>query len=641
MSSDTQSRKHIIVGTSGHIDHGKTALVKAMTGVDADTLAEEKRRGITIELGFVFMKTPDPNCEALIIDVPGHEKLIKTMVAGAANIDVAVLVVAADDGVNKQTEEHFDILRTLEIPAGVVALTKCDLINEDETKELTKAVRRFVRHSFLERAPIIATSAIDRTGIDELKQTIYEVGSAVRHRRDTGVFRLPVDRVFTMQGFGTVVAGTVLSGAIEAGDEVEVFPEGIRTKVRGVQVHHEKANKSVIGKRTALNLLNVEKDRLHRGQTLGAPDTLLPSNRFDGNLNLLKSSRVLKNLTRVKFYTGTSESLCRVALLDRNKLQPGDSGPAQFILESQTVALPGDRYVIRTVSPLMTVGGGVILDANPVKHKRFDENVLAGLKKLEGNTEAQTEQMVFQAGNNSIENKTIFVLLGKAEADITAALDALVDANKIHARQEAKTIRYLHADFRKSLCERFVGLINQFLQRNPDQLSAPFNDMRSAMLKHTDQPTFRFILDELIAEQVIEREGTSIWLCGYQVPLSSAEEHIAEQVEKILIDAGIECPLTEKIRKRLDVEQSKFNKIMAALNNRKRVIRMTNKVSYHQKTFAKIEEIVLNLLEKNHSITIAQLRDELGVSRKYTQAILEYFDEAGITVREGDKHILP
>jgi selenocysteine-specific elongation factor len=640
MKSKELGKKHVIIGTAGHIDHGKTSLVKALTGVDADTLVEEKRRGITIELGFVFMQTPDPNTEILFIDVPGHEKLVKTMVAGAANLDAALFVVAADEGVNLQTREHFDILKILDIPKGVIALTKSDLVDERQIIATKETLREFVKDSFLADALIIPVSSTTGRGVKDIEQALFKISKEIQERQDTGIFRMPIDRVFSMQGFGTVVAGTVLSGEVKVGDAVEVYPDGIVTKVRGVQVHGESSDASFIGKRTALNLLNVEKDRLRRGQCLGSPGTLAPTTRIDAKLHLLNSGKEIKNLTKLRFYTGTAETICRVAILDRDRIKPGESAPAQFMLERETVARPGDRYVIRTLSPLFTVGGGTVLDTNPGKHKRFDENALAGIEKLGGSIDDQVEQTVRKSECLSIERKSIVLALGKREPEIDASLKSLVDAGRMVPHPDGKTKRYLHKLFYDGLSAGLVGIIQKHLADNPDQLEAPLNDLRSDMLQETDQHTFKFMMEALIANRTIEQKGTSVLLLDYQVSLTAEEREVAAKVERAFIDAGFEAPVESKVCEDLAIEQKRFRKIMADLVNRGNVVRLSDKVTYHKEIVDKAKEKVVAMFDKHESVTIAKLRDEFGISRKYTQAILEYLDDREITKRIGDEHVL-
>ncbi|MFC2158962.1 selenocysteine-specific translation elongation factor, partial [Acidobacteriota bacterium] len=577
----------------------------------------------------------------VFIDVPGHEKLVRTMVAGASNIDGTLLVIAADEGINIQTREHFDILRILDIPGGVIALTKSDLVDDRQIQELTESTRIFVQGTFLEKAEIIPVSASTGAGVEDIRNALIKISRKIRPRDDTGIFRMPVDRIFTIQGFGTVIAGTVLSGQIKAGDEIEILPERIKTKVRGVQVHHEKADHSRMGKRTALNLLGVEKDRLRRGQCVGQPDALWPTNRVDATLQLLHSGKEIKNRTRLRFHTGTSETICRIVLLDRNSINPGETAPVQFVLEGETVTLPGDRFVIRTFSPLVTVGGGTILDADPSKHKRFDEEALAGVRRMAGSAREQTEQLVLKSGYFSVDPFSIIKKSGKDGAQVSAGFTSLVDSDRIYPIGGGSEVRYIHTKYRDRIVDKIEDAVRSHLDKHPDRLSIPFSELRSSMLRITDESTFRSILESLIDLGRIYRKGQEVGITGYKVDLTDKESQRVKQLEQMFLEAGFEAPLEEALREELNIQPPAFKKLITSMINSGKIVRLSDKVIYHKKTLDRILEIVLQFISKNHSITIAQLRDELGLSRKYTQAILEYMDATGITERSGDLHVLP
>src|SRR5512136_100244 len=391
-------KDHVIIGTAGHIDHGKSSLVKALTGTDPDTLPEEKERGMTIELGFVFLDDPGYEKQIVFIDVPGHEKFIKTMAAGASHVDGVLFIIAADEGISVQSREHFDILRLLGIRQGAIALTKSDLVDEARIADVQTAVRQFVQGSFLEHAPIIPVSSVTGKGVSDIKNALREIGLKVINRPDSGIFRMPIDRVFTMHGFGTVVAGTVLAGAVKLGDRVGVYPEGLSARIRGIQVHKEKREHSGIGRRTALNIQDVKKESLRRGQVLAAEGSLVPTTRLDARLDILPSAgREIKHRERIRLHICTDEVIARLVLLEGQKIEPGTTALVQFVLEKPTVALPGDRFVIRSFSPLVTIDGGQVLDPSPEKHKRLSGQVLEGMKKLGGAVEEAVEQAFLQA----------------------------------------------------------------------------------------------------------------------------------------------------------------------------------------------------------------------------------------------------
>ncbi len=645
MNDLTLEKDHVIIGTAGHIDHGKTALVKALTGRDADTLEEEKRRGITIELGFVFMDTPSPDKQIVFIDVPGHEKLVKTMVAGASNIDAAVLVIAADEGINVQTREHFEILKLLDIPQGIIALTKTDLVDDQHVKALKADVENYVKGTFLEDAPIIPISSISGEGIEDLKASLYKISEEVTPRVDRGTFRMPIDRVFTMRGFGTVTAGTVLSGTVKEGDKVEIFPEGMISRVRGVQVHHSKTNQSHIGKRTAINLSDLDKDKLRRGQTAAAPGSLTPTNRLDAKLHLLKSyGKKLKNRERLRLHIGTSEIICRLVLLDRDKLSSGETAFVQFVLESLNVALPQDRFVVRTFCPLMTIGGGIILDAAPHKHKRFSSQTVNELEMLDGNLENTIEQVFLKGAFSPQSAAEVAKKIGKEEGDIAEAVLSKLSTGKILSIKSSKAAgkdkRYLHETAYSNLRNKLQEILQHYFEKNSYESLAPSSVLRSEFLKLSDDYVFKYILAELIADKTIYEKDGKIGLPGHKVQMTSREQVNADKIEEIYKSAKFKTPIEEDVRTQVGLEPPEFKNILSGLLNQDRLIRLSKNVTYHKDTVTEVKELVIDSIKKNQSMTIAELRDRLQFSRKYAQAILEYFDASGLTKRKEDKHIL-
>jgi len=641
MTKEASGKEHVIVGTAGHIDHGKTALIKALTGIDADTLAEEKRRGITIELGFIFMDTPGYEKQIVFIDVPGHEKLVKTMVAGASNIDAALLVIAADEGISLQTLEHFDILKLLGIQKGIIALTKTDLVDEERIPELKTEVREFVKGTFLGDASVIPVSSVNGSGVDDVKSALMAIGERVEARPDSGIFRLPVDRVFTMHGFGTVIAGTVLSGEVKVGDNIEIFPDGLLTRVRGVQIHHEKTERSIIGKRTALNIPDIKKDKLRRGQCAGLPGRLTPTYRLDARLHLLKSyGKELKNRSRVRFHTGTAEIICRLVLLDQEKLIPGESGLVQFVLEAPTVALPGDRFVIRSFSPLMTIGGGQILDSTPLKHKRFDSQALEGMRRLEGDISDVVEQMFIKSAVIPQSSSELALKIGKQEDTVDEAVRSIYREGKIVEITSYKKEKYLHKKSYESLGKKLISLMESYFRENPHRLFMPYVDLRAQFLRWTDPQIFKTIFDDLCKKERIYKKDSMVGLVGYEIKMKPREQELAHKIEEIFRKAGFAVPLEEEIRQELGLVPKIFKNIMKSLFDRESLIRLNKKVTYHRESVKRTQEIVMDYIRKNQSITIAELRNELRLSRKYAQAILEYFDSIGLTRREEDKHVI-
>ena len=632
---------HVIIGTAGHIDHGKSALVRALTGTDPDTLPEEKARGMTIELGFVFLDDPAYPKQLVFIDVPGHEKFVKTMAAGASNIDAALLVIAADEGIAVQTREHFDILKLLDIKLGAIALTKCDLVDEARLAELTAAVRRFVHGSFLAEAPILPVSALTGAGIAELKASLRAIGLRVGPRPDSGIFRMPIDRVFSMHGFGTVVAGTILGGAVRAGDRVAVYPEGLETRVRGLQVHGSKADHSGIGRRTALNLQDIAKEDLRRGQVAAAPGSLAPTARLDARLDVLASApREIKHRDRVRLHIGTDEVMARLSIIGAQTIAPGASAAVQLVLERPAVALPGDRFVIRSFSPVVTIGGGRVLDAAPEKHKRFSGGVLEGLEKLGGSSRDAVEQMAAQAGGSPQAVQDIARKLGRGEPEVAAAVTALVADGRLVAIAGEKPERYLHRSAYARLSEGLVDAVRAYFAKNPFRPSMPYSDLRAEFLETGDAATLKVVLDAVIAGGVLFRKDAGIGLTGREPKADPVQAELRARIEGAFRTARFSAPLEDEVRTRLGLNPSVFNPILSGLVRSGDLVRLAPKVIYHRETLEAARAAVAGLVDRHGSVTIAELRDRLGLSRKYAQAILEYFDKTGFTKRVEDRHIL-
>ena len=636
----------MIVGTAGHIDHGKTALVKSLTGIDADTLSEEKRRGITIELGFVFLDAPESSKQVVFIDVPGHEKLVKTMVAGASNIDAALLVVAADEGISVQTREHFEILQLLGIEKGLVALTKSDLVDEDSLAGLKAEIEAFVLGAFLEGAPVLPVSAVTGEGIPALKKAIVALAETVEKRRDSEIFRMPVDRVFTMSGFGTVIAGTVLSGDVRIGERLEVYPEQMTSRVRGIQVHHSRVEQSVMGRRTAINLPEIKKEDLKRGQVAAAPGSLYPTQRLDGRLQLLNSfEKELKNRTRVRLHVGTAEVICRIQLLDRDVMKPGEAALAQFLLEAPAVALPGDRFVIRSFSPILTIGGGAILDSRPGKHKRLDPELSAGLERLEGGLESRIEQMFRQGGYFPRGMKKISFVLGESRARIQDTVAALLEKEKLVCTgasrgPEGREDLYLHSENLSRLGASIQSEVKTYLEKNPYQTTLPLPELKTRLQRKTDAGTFDFVLKDLVAKNKISVREGRVGPAGYSVDLSPKDRDLADQIEQAFRRGDVKAPIESEVREKLGLPEKAFADLMNVLLEEGRLVRLDDKVVYHAQTLFKVRSFVIEYIRRQGSITLAELRDALKFSRKYAQPILEYFDDSGLTRREGDKRVL-
>jgi len=651
MIASSQQTEQVIIGTAGHIDHGKTALVKALTGIDADTLAEEKRRGITIELGFVFMDAPGFDKQIVFIDVPGHERLIKTMVAGASNIDAALLVIAANEGINAQTLEHLDILQLLGIESGIIALTKTDLVDAEQVHVVSGEIRQFVTGTFLQDAPVICVSSVTGAGVNEIRSALLSVARNAGARRDSGVFRMPIDRVFTMPGFGTVIAGTILSGRVGVGDRVEIFPDGIMGRVRTIQVHNQDTQESHIGRRTAINLPDIKKDALRRGQCAAAAGSLAPTNRLDARLHLLASyGKELKNRARLRLHIGTDEVISRLALLERDRLLPGETALVQFVMESPIVALPKDRFVVRNFSPPKTIGGGVILDAKPEPHKRFDAETVQALKSLEGSSINEVVEQMFAKSRFIPQSPTEVALsIGESECEVAKAVKALHETGKLVriasgvAERSTRTPdagRYMHDKFYQDLAQKFLNAVEAYFGKYPYRLLMPLADLQSQFVSLADRQVFEAIVRDLCGKGTICEKDAKLGLAGRQIRLKPGEQELADRIEETFREAGFAAPLEEDVREEARVAPQTFENIVNGLIDQGSLVRLNEKVTYHRDCLQRAQGIVTEYIRKGKGITVAELRDELGVSRKYALAILEHFDKIGLTRREGDGHVM-
>jgi selenocysteine-specific elongation factor len=634
-------KEHVIIGTAGHIDHGKSALVKALTGTDPDTLPEEKERGLTIELGFVFMDIPEYEKKIVFIDVPGHEKFVKTMVAGASNVDAVLFIIAADEGISVQTREHFDILELLGVGEGIIALTKSDLVDADRLERVRAEVRAFIYGTFLESAPVIPVSSVTGAGLDDIKEALMAAGRRVRKRDDCGYFRLPVDRVFVVQGFGTVIAGTVLSGEIKTGDRIEILPERIEAKVRGIQVHKAKRDISGLGKRTALNLHDIDKELLRRGQCAIMPGLIAPATRIDARLRLLKQApKELKMRDRIRLHIGTDEVIARVILLEKDKLLPGESMLAQFVLESPTAAFYKDRFIIRTFSPLNTIGGGEVLDIAPPRHKRFDAAALAGIRRFEGALEDAVEQFFMKTPDKSRTAEDAAVGLWTDRRAVRDVIQKLLNAGRLKKILSERDERYVAAEVWPALLEKIQAAVKKYFAANPHRPFMPLADLRSHLVRDADEPMFKAAVEELAVNGAVIRKEGALTLPGFEARLQAKDQELADRVEAIFGKAGYEPPLEEDVCRELRLPLNQFRKILGTLIKQGRLVRLDPKVTYHRDAFEKAKASVLEYLRLRRTITISETKDILRVSRKYACAVLEFLDKSQITRRNGDVHMI-
>jgi selenocysteine-specific elongation factor len=624
--------KSVIVGTAGHIDHGKTALVKALTGIDADRLEEEKRRGITIDIGFAHLELPLPNGDTLrlgFVDVPGHERFVRNMLAGVGGIDLVLLVIAADESIKPQTREHFDICRLLSIPRGITVLTKADAVDRETLDVVRLEVEDYVRGSFLDstRSPMVAVSSLTGGGIEDLKRALIQVASQVPGRDSSAIARLPIDRVFTMKGFGTVVTGTLISGAIHKEEELEVFPSGRRVRVRGVQVHGQTAGQALAGQRTALNLAGVSTADLSRGMMLAPPNTFRATDRVGVSLTLLSSAKPLKDRARIHLHSYTSETIAEVRLYDGKQINPGEETFAQLRMETRALMLPGDRFIIRQFSPVITIGGGIVLDAAPPAKAKGDE-VRAFLQVLaSGNRESVLQARVARRGEQGLSLSDAVGETGWRAQSVAAHLKqaAVVCAGEV----------FVTASAFDSLKNRVATTIKNFHDANPLMAGISRQEFQESVGGSSE--VFVAALESLTAEKKIEFAGELVRLSGRGVTMKDEEAESKRTIEQAFASAGLTVPALKDVLAPLKIDRVRAQKIVTLLLRDKILIKVSEDLVFHRSALERLRQQIAALKASSPTIDVAQFKELTGVSRKYAIPLLEYLDRERVTRRVGDQ----
>jgi selenocysteine-specific elongation factor len=630
--------KHVVVGTAGHIDHGKTSLVKALTGIDTDRLPEEKARGITIDLGFAFLEEPG-GLTIEIVDVPGHERFVKNMLAGVGGIDLAMLVIAADEGVMPQTREHLAICSLLHIKAGLIALTKADMVEPDWLELVREDVAGAVRDTFLAGAPILPVSAKTGQGLDELRAALRTLAQSVPQRGTDQLPRLPIDRVFTVRGFGTVVTGTLTAGALGVDDRVEVFPRKTEAKIRGLQTHGHPVTSARAGQRTAVNLQGLERTAIARGDVVGLPGTLVPSMLVDGTLELLKdAARPLRSRARVRFHVGTSEIMARAILLDRAELAPGEESFARLRLEGQLVARPGDRFVVRSYSPVVTIGGGTLLDVDPPRFKRRGPALVAHLTLLQtGDPEAVLEEHVRHVGAAGVRLATLAGRVPFGPARLKGLLDALQAAGRVIAVERDW---FIHPESFARLSTLVVDTLTAFHHAGPLKPGISREELRGRA-GGADERVFAFLLSALGADGTVKTERDKVRLASHEVRLSPDQQRVVDRLEDEFLRAEAAPPSAEEALGRAglgggDEEHELFQVLVQA----GKLVRVKESLFFHARALDTIQTKLVALLRERKEIGPADIKDLLGISRKYAIPLLEFFDQRRVTARVGERRIL-
>lgn len=630
--------KYVIVGTAGHIDHGKSSLVQALTGTHPDRLEEEKRRGITIDLGFAFLE--EGGIRFGFVDVPGHERFISNMLAGAGGIDLVLLVIAADELIKPQTREHFEICRLLGVQRGIVALTKSDLVDADTLALARLDIQEYLRGSFLEAAPIMEVSSKTGAGLPELKQALLQQAAATLARNSAGVFRLPIDRAFSIRGFGTVVTGTLLSGSVAPGEDVELLPAGTKLRVRGVQSGGKSAERSFAGQRTAINLAGIEHTAIKRGMVLTAPGRFRATHRLDTKLELTADAQALKQRARVHFHCGTFETVAEVKIHGADELRPGEQAFAHLRLQDLCAVLPGDRFIVRQFSPVVTIGGGVILDNLARRPAAKDTGRIEYLKTLGTFDPSQT-----------LRAMTVRSLFGLTQQEIAARTgwtdEAIADATKHeHSAGHLKIVAPspLLLVGQKSFAElkaKIATLLDAFHKANPLSAGISREDLRVQTARRVRPEVFRGALEELAKEQKLVLQGEAVKLVGAEVSLLPEEQRARDQIETAFAQAGLAVPPVKEVLAQLPVETRRAEKLLQLLLKDKKLFRVSADLIFHADALQEMRQKVAGYKKaKNERISVPTFKELLGISRKYAIPLLEYLDRERVTRRVGDERVI-
>ena len=630
--------KHIIIGTAGHIDHGKTTLIHALTGRNTDRLKEEQKRGITIELGFTWFDLKDQT-RCGIIDVPGHEKFINNMVAGVVGMDLVLMVVAADEGIMPQTKEHLDILGLLGIEKTILVLNKCDTVDAEWLSMMEEDVKEELKGTIMEGAPVAKVSAMTGEGIEELKELILKmVKDDVQEKDVNSIPRLPVDRVFSMPGFGTVVTGTLLSGSISKNDVLEVFPVGKECKIRTIQVHETNKEKCEAGQRVALNLSNIHKDEINRGCVIAPIGSMENSRLMDVKLTVLKDSkRNIKNRDRLHLFTGTSEILCRAILLDKDELKPGDTGLAELLLEEELATKRGDRFIVRFYSPLETIGGGVVLEPNPRKKRRFSEDAIEELLKKESGSLADVCELNIRAETEDlITLKDLAKNMSHSAEELRPYLDELRDSGVIFEFPKNKDIFYWHRDNAFIVSQEITRDLKKFYEKFPYRAGIKKAEIHSTYMKKVKMNVFEECINKLISENLIEVRNEYVCLPGYEI--NKDETYLS--IEKLLTDtfetAGYAFLRFSEIDKKKYPDEVVMDVLRVMMDEGKAVKVGIELEMYTMKHFMDVaEEKVREHFKTNVIITISEVREMFETSRKCAKPIIEYMDVIKVTKKVG------
>ncbi len=637
----SQSPNHqIVVGTAGHIDHGKSQLVRALTGIDPDRLKEERERGITIDLGFARLLLDD-GTRVGFVDVPGHERFVKNMLAGIGGIDLVLMVIAADESIKPQTVEHFDICRLLGIREGIIVLTKSDLVDRELLDLVSLETREFVAGSFLETAPIVPVSSRTGEGLDALREALAAAAGRVPARGGSGLVRLPVDRSFSIRGFGSVVTGTLIAGVIREGDEMAILPGGTTARVRRLEVFNETTSVAYPGQRTAVNLQGVEAGAIERGDLLTVPGVLEPWPLLDSEINLLGTAAApLKDLTRVRFHHGTVEAMARIKLLDRAALRPGDRTFGQIRLERPLAVLPGDRFIIRRYSPALTIGGGVILHNRPPKLRPGVAGAGERFARLaDPAASIRIGVLIEEAGDSGIDAPALRSLTGMEAHALGDQLAKSIEREEVVSLPTTPP-RYLGGSIYRALMTRVIEALDVFHKKEPLAGGLAREEIRTRLFVRSHPDVFRCLLADLVERKKIRTDRDRVALESHRIALSDEESALIDRIESAYLDSGTNPPDLTELAGRLGVSPRQAERLFHLLLSRGRLLRIQDGKVFHASAIEDLKNRLWKLRESNPIIEISEFKDLSGTSRKNAIPLLQHFDQTRVTRREGNRRVI-
>ena len=638
--------REIVLGTAGHVDHGKTSFIRALTGIETDRLKEEKKRGITIELGFAYLDLSSGH-RLGIVDVPGHEKFVKNMVAGVSGINILAFIIAADEGIMPQTKEHFEICQLMGVKEGLIIVTKKDLVEPDWLEMVEDEIREYCTGSFLEEAPLVHVSSTSGEGIEEVKEVINEIVSKQNFAEAFGPFRLSVDRVFAMKGFGSVVTGTSICGRTSIGDELRFYPSELKARVRGIQVHSKAVEMVEAGHRTAINFQGVDVADINRGMVLAPDGTLQASYMLDCEFKYLASnSKALKHRARVRVHLGTSEIMGRISLLDRDELQPGEETMVQVLLEEQAGVWPGDRFVVRSYSPVATIGGGTILcNVSPKKRKRVNEsdrekNLKAYDCLKNGSLEERILFYLRDAGLSGLTFNELGIRLGLFGKHLKKAISDPLSNRKMVMVDSANQ-RYIEAGFAETLKEDLLEDIAAYHKKNPLQAGIIKEELRSGFATNLDEKLFNWCLNDLIKKNSVVQEDSLVRLADHEVALKADEEELQRDLISWYQSKGFFTPTLRETMEHFDEYPESLVKEVVNLQLREgNLVKISETLYYAKEVIEELTNMVVEFIEKEGDIDAPRMKNLTGLTRKFSIPLLEYFDRIKLTMRIEDKRIL-